>query len=95
MPFIDGLGERVQRDELVRDTRTVSVSADGSQTLVAMKNMVSVEDATGQFANQDNAAGADGINHIDPSAGDDNQVGVTLVDTATGSLDVEVVAEGY
>jgi len=95
MPFIDGLGERVQRDELVRDTRTVSVSADGSQTLVTMKNMVSVEDATGQFANQGNAAAADGINYIDPSAGDDNQVGVTLVDSATGSLDVEVVAEGY
>jgi hypothetical protein len=95
MPFIDGLGERVDKGSVVGDARVVSVSADGSETLVTMENLVSVEDATGQFVNQGNAAAADGINYIDPSAGDDNQVGVTLVDTATGSLDVEVVAEGY
>jgi hypothetical protein len=95
MPFIDGLGDRVGKGEVVRDTRVVSVTADASQTLVTMRGMVSVEDATGQFANPGNAAAADGINYIDPSAGADNQVGVTLVDTTTNSLDVEVVAEGY
>jgi len=95
MPFIDGLGERVDKGSLVRDTRVVSVSADGTVTLVTMKNLVSVEDATGQFVNQGNASADDGITYINPSEGDDNQAAVALVDSATGSLDVEVVAEGY
>jgi hypothetical protein len=96
MPFVDADGERVEKGEEATDKRTVTVTNDGNQTLVTMASLISVNDAKADFANPGNVGDGDGIAAIDESAGDQNQVGITLVANGGGTdLDVRVEADGY
>jgi hypothetical protein len=96
MPFIDALGERVEKGELVTDSRVVAVAADGGSETIKMSGLTTVEDATAQFVNPDSIDASDGINDVDPSVGDDNDVQVNMSSGGTANdRDVEVVATGY
>lgn len=93
MPFLDEDGDIVDKGDTQFATRTVSIDAGASAT-VTFAPLINVQNAYALLI--DNGDGSDGVNAVDPSVGDPNQVEVTLATSGSTNTDlsVEVVAEG-